>query len=130
VIDKVCPYDGEFSPVYWEFTKSGNVIIRARNELTEQRLFSVFSTVEFHDGKWMEWDSWEERICGMGNIIDKKCPECGNHMAKDFTSGKESCSYVSCPSKSKRTAVRLSPGIKSLAQVNMLLRRGAVKLTK
>jgi hypothetical protein len=133
-LDKVCPYDGEFSPIYWEFTKRGHVIVRAQNELTKQRMFSVFGKAEWQDGEWVEWDEWEKHICNvkgeeeMWTIIDVWCT-CGNHKRKHID-GRVECSWVGCPTKKKK-AVRLDPSVKSLTTVNTLLRkRVAVKLER
>jgi len=111
-LDKVCPYDGEFSPVYWEFTKAGHVIIRAMNELTGQRLLSVFGVAQWQDGQWMEWNEWENKICGvnMWMIMERKCNVCGNSMHQHITDGTVECSYIHCPTRLivKRKAVKLS----------------------
>ena len=62
-IDKVCPYDGEFSPVYWTFTRQGNVIVRAENELTGQRLMAVFQSVDMgQSGQQLEMTVEEQRL--------------------------------------------------------------------
>lgn len=120
----VCPYHGKFSPVYWEFTKGGNIIVRAKNELTGQRMLSVFSTMHATAERWMEWDEWEERICGMETITEEKCPTCGNRMAKDWGKGGAMiCSFVDCPSRKQPQTVPSVRKAFPLAQ-----KHGAVKL--
>jgi hypothetical protein len=68
-IDKVCPYDGDFSPVYWQFTRQGNVIVRAENEITGQRLCAVFSSVDIYGQEsagWLELNDWERKLLRRG----------------------------------------------------------------
>jgi hypothetical protein len=74
VIDKVCPYDGDFSPVYWEFAHDGNILVRAENELTKQRLVAVFSSVDRFSGgqdNWMDLSNWELKLLRKSKLLNR-----------------------------------------------------------
>ena len=62
VIDKVCNYDGDFSPVFWTFTSGGDVIIKARNELTDQGMIVVFRGVESKGDEGAPEYPWEREL--------------------------------------------------------------------
>jgi hypothetical protein len=59
VIDKVCPYAGDFSPVFWEFNKN-DIVVRSINELTGQRMIAYFKAVE--KGEWLVESNWEKKL--------------------------------------------------------------------
>lgn len=74
VIDKVCPYDGDFSPVYWEFAHDGNIMVRAENEFTKQRLIAVFNSADrFKNDQdnWMELSTWELSLLRKSILLKK-----------------------------------------------------------
>lgn len=68
MIERVCPYDGDFAPVYWEFARNGNVIVRALNELTGQRMIGVLSAVTGAGAAWMEMSDWERKMVRKGAV--------------------------------------------------------------
>ncbi len=109
-VDKICPYKGDFSPTYWEFTRARHTIIRARNELTDQRIIAVFGYLRSVDGEWLEENEWEREKGGseLYTIIEERCPICKNHMRKEIAGTRVECSYVNCPTRRKRKAIPLN----------------------
>lgn len=66
-LDMICPYDGDFSPVFWEFAGK-NVCVRAENKLTRQRMLIRFSSVEHLQSDWMQPDAWDSKLMRRGAI--------------------------------------------------------------
>lgn len=66
-LDKVCPYDGDFSPVFWQFTKNGDVLVKAINEITEQKFMAVFQSMDVHGTiDWPDFSVFERKLKGGG----------------------------------------------------------------
>jgi hypothetical protein len=42
-LEKVCPYDGDFSPMQFDFSSSDYVVARSRNELTNQAVIGIIA---------------------------------------------------------------------------------------
>jgi len=42
-LEKVCPYDGDFSPMLFDFSSSEYVVARSRNELTNQGVVAIIA---------------------------------------------------------------------------------------
>ena len=42
-LEKVCPYDGDFSPMQFDFSSSDYVVARSRNELTNQNVVGIIA---------------------------------------------------------------------------------------
>ena len=42
-LEKVCPYDGDFSPMQFDFSSSDYVVARSRNELTNQAVVGIIA---------------------------------------------------------------------------------------
>lgn len=64
-LDRVCPYSGDFSPVFWTFFQSGTAIVRTENELTGQRAVVILSGIageQIEDGDWLDLNDWEKRL--------------------------------------------------------------------
>lgn len=59
VLDKIAPENGGETPVYLEFTTEGDVLLRAKNYITGQRILGVMTN---YKGKWQEDTEWERRI--------------------------------------------------------------------
>lgn len=63
-LEKVCPYSGDFSPVFWIIRDNGIALIRVENELTGQRAVITFrgtSGAEAQE-KWLPLSVWERRL--------------------------------------------------------------------
>lgn len=46
VIEKICPYDGIFAPIWWFFAHDGSVLLRCVNELNGQSVLALLSAQE------------------------------------------------------------------------------------
>lgn len=68
VVDKVLPYDGDFAPVFMEFTAHGDVVFRGENELTGQKLIAVFKGVENVQNHWPNMNDWETKLIRTGAV--------------------------------------------------------------
>lgn len=74
-IEKVCPYSGDFSPVFWEMHADGTVLVRVENELTGQRAVVVLSGIAGDEAQaeWLPMSIWERRLAtGFRGAAEKK----------------------------------------------------------
>lgn len=61
-LDKVCPDASGESPVYLDFTKDDDIIVRARNMKTGQRALGVMKTFRFTEEAWLTETDWEKGL--------------------------------------------------------------------
>lgn len=63
-LEKVCPYSGDFSPVFWTLREDGTALIRVENELTGQRAVVVVSGIAGGEAQadWLALSNWEKRL--------------------------------------------------------------------
>lgn len=59
--DKVAPNDTE-APVYIEFSIDGDMIMRAVNVKTNQRVVAVMTHYTERGGDWLSYDEWEDTL--------------------------------------------------------------------
>lgn len=73
-IEKICPDKGDFSPIYFEFTRGGDVIIRAQNSRTDQKVLAVIRAVPGLD--FNEYSPWEKQFVKKKEVneVMKKIP--------------------------------------------------------
>jgi hypothetical protein len=65
-IEKICPDSTGQNPVYIEFTSLGDIICRARNAVTGQRVLATMKNYSFGKSAWLSEDEWERRLAGGG----------------------------------------------------------------
>jgi hypothetical protein len=59
ILDKVIPAKGSETPVYLEFTKDNNVIVRGKNYITGQYVYGIMMS---YKGEWLAQSEWEDGI--------------------------------------------------------------------
>jgi len=58
-IDKICPDTTGESPVWIDFTESGQIVLRGVNNINGQRCIGIMSAYQGIEGRWLEPDAWE-----------------------------------------------------------------------
>ena len=71
-VEKICPDSTGQHPVYLEFTDYGDVICRARNPVTGQRVVATMKNYAFGSSAWLKEDEWEERLAGKKKKVAKR----------------------------------------------------------
>ena len=74
-IEKVCPYSGDFSPVFWLLREDGTALVRVENELTGQRAVVVLSGIAGAEAQaeWLPLNIWERRLAsGFRGAAEKR----------------------------------------------------------
>lgn len=91
-IEKVCPDKGDFAPIYLEFTKNGDVIIRAKNAKFKQKVLAVMRGIpgvgELEYSEWEKQFIKREKDTTMKKIIVRqrvRATKDINEVAKEIT---------------------------------------------
>lgn len=63
-IDKACPDSTGNSPIYIEFSKDNDVIVRAMNYGNGQEVIGVMQSYKGAESSWLEESKWEKSLCG------------------------------------------------------------------
>lgn len=78
-LDKACPDGSNEAPVYLEFTREQDVLVRALNPVNGQRAIGYMTSYKAEEGQWLKPDHWEEKLSGtrtiekwMDDTIDEK----------------------------------------------------------
>ena len=61
-LEKVCPDTSGESPVYMDFTKDDDIIVRAKNLKNGQRCIGVMKTYRYNEEAWINESNWESRF--------------------------------------------------------------------
>ena len=61
-LEKVCPDTSGESPVYMEFTKDDDIIVKAKNLKNGQRCIGVMKTYRYNEEAWINDSKWEARF--------------------------------------------------------------------
>jgi hypothetical protein len=65
-LEKVCPYDGNFSPIWIDFSSSDYVVARAKNEITGQQVTAI---IPRSAGEWIMIDKSERLLFAQAQKI-------------------------------------------------------------
>ena len=68
-IDKVCPDSTGETPVYLEFTKDNDVIVRGYNRKTGQDIVAVMTSYKDIEGKFHSNEKWESGLIGTNKRV-------------------------------------------------------------
>jgi len=71
-VEKICPDSTGQHPVYIEFTSYGDVVCRARNPITGQRVVATMKNYAFGSAAWLKEDEWEQRLAGKAKKVAKR----------------------------------------------------------
>jgi len=74
-MEKVCPDTSGESPIYLDFTKDNSIIIKGYSNQTGQRVIAIMTSYKDIEGKWLNADSWEKKLCSQKIPIKKKHKE-------------------------------------------------------
>lgn len=69
-INKICGDSGDFSAIFLEFTENNDLIVRAENNVSKQRVIGV--SRGFKTDKWMRLSKWEEELTGGLKFVRKR----------------------------------------------------------
>jgi len=70
-VDKICPDSTNENAVFIEFTEDNDMIMRAVNKATQQRVVAAMFGYTGIEGKWLKENKWEKSLTE-GNRIKKK----------------------------------------------------------
>jgi len=72
VISKVCPDSSEETPVFLEFTEQNDIVVRAENRKTGQRVIGIAKSYKSVEGKWLKSNLWEKLLGIVNKRVSKK----------------------------------------------------------
>jgi len=89
-IDKCCPDSSGNAAVYIEFSEEKDMLLRAVNLKTGQRMIGVMQSYKGVEGQWLEQDEWERRFYagngsggGVGNRLSDVSGDISDVSAKE-----------------------------------------------
>lgn len=68
-VDSVCSDSSGNTPVYLQFTKDADVIIRCENRKTKQRIIGIFKAYSGVESQWLALSAWEQTLCGVRRAV-------------------------------------------------------------
>jgi hypothetical protein len=71
-LEASCKYNGEFAPVFSQYSKTGRLLWRSINELTGQHVLMTFDTAEMLQ-EMPPLNTWEGQIMHTGMVLKKRC---------------------------------------------------------